>query len=370
MKFQIAIIGAGVVGLAIANELSKYYSNIILIEKWGHFGEETSSRNSEVIHAGIYYPQNSLKAKFCVEGNISIYEYCEKFNIPHQRCTKLIVASSKDELYKIDEIYNNACQLGARELKIIGKSEAETLEPNVKVEAAILSGSTGIIDSHSFMQSLETNSIKNNVDIIYNHKLISIHQSNNWQLTLQSSDGDEFEIESEVIINSAGLSADIVAEMSGIDIYAQNYKLYYAKGHYFKLKASKNNLVQRLIYPIPSKNFSGLGIHVTKDLGGGVKLGPDVFYLPNNEIDYSFEPNLKEKFFEAVSQYLQGVSIDDLEPDYTGIRPKLQKQGEAPKDFIISKDLVGQSYIINLLGIESPGLTSSLEIAKYVKSLL
>lgn len=371
MKFQITIIGAGVVGLAIANELSKYYNDILLIEKWGHFGEETSSRNSEVIHAGIYYPKDSLKAKLCVSGNETLYSYCDKFSIPFKKCGKLIVACTEDDLNSINKIYNNANDLGARDLKILSKNETLSLEPNIKAEASILSPSTGIIDSHSLMQSLEANSLNNGVDFIYNHGVIEISKNQNWLLKVKSIDDDIFDIETEILINSAGLNSDKIAEMAGIDIDEYHYRLHYAKGHYFKLSSSKSGLVSKLIYPIPNKNITGLGIHVTKDLGDGIKLGPDVQYLQNNKIDYDFNENLKEDFYLSVSRYLKGITINDLVPDYTGIRPKLQKEGESQRDFIIKKES-DKSFenLINLIGIESPGLTSSLEIAKYVKNLI
>jgi len=370
MKFQITIIGAGVIGLSIANELSKYYKDILVLEKWEHFGEETSSRNSEVIHAGIYYPKGSLKAQLCVAGNESLYSYCEEFGVPYRNCGKLIVASSVEDLPRMEEIYNNANELGARNLRILNKKETLELEANLKIEGSILSPSTGIIDSHSLMQSFEANAINRGVDIIYGHEVKSIAKKGNWIIGVESVDGDNFEIETEIIINAAGLHSDKIAEFAGIDIESQGYKINYAKGHYFKLNPSKNNIVDRLIYPIPNKNTTGLGIHITKDLGDGVKLGPDVHFLDENVVDYSFKENLKEAFYESVSSYLNNFSIEDLQEDYTGIRPKIQRPGESQKDFIIKKEENQFEGLINLIGIESPGLTCSIEIAKYVKNLI
>jgi L-2-hydroxyglutarate oxidase LhgO len=371
MKYQFIIIGAGVVGLAIAAELSKKHKDILLIEKWGHFGEETSSRNSEVVHAGIYYPKDSLKAKLCVAGNQSIYEYCNKYSIPFNNCGKLIVASSNDDFEKLESIFNNANELGARDLSILNKNQIQKLENNLKVESAILSPSSGIVDSHSLMQTLEAEAINNGVDIIYNHNVIEIIKGHDWQVKVTDEEHSEFEIESEFVINSAGLHSDKIAEMVGMDIDDLGYRLHYAKGHYFKLNPSKNSLVNRLIYPIPAKNTTGLGIHVTLDMGGGIKLGPDVRYLSENIMDYAFDDNLKERFFEAVNSYLDNFSVDDLNPDYVGIRPKIQRQGEAQKDFIIKNESDnGFPNLINLIGIESPGLTCSLEIAKMVKGLI
>lgn len=371
MEYQIIIIGAGVVGLAIAAEISKEHSNILLIEKWGHFGEEISSRNSEVIHAGIYYPKNSLKAKLCVEGNQSIYNYCAKFNIPFNNCGKLIVCPNNSNLEDLEKIYNNANELGARDLKILSKKDTLNLEKNLNAEGSILSPSTGIIDSHSLMQSLEAEAINNGVDIIYEHEVTQINKSSNWEIFIKDREENEYKIISELIINSAGLSSDKIAEMCGLDIKKLGYELHYAKGHYFKLSPSKNNIVNKLIYPIPNKNTTGLGIHVTLDLGGGVKLGPDVKYLKEKTIDYSFDERLKEEFYTSVSSYLNGIEISDLYPDYTGIRPKIQMEGESQKDFVIKRESEnGEPDLINLIGIESPGLTCCLEIGKYVRKLI
>ncbi len=368
MKYKIIIIGAGVVGLAIAYELSKYHKNIAVIEKWHHFGEETSSRNSEVIHAGIYYPKDSLKAKLCVEGNESIYNFADKYSIPYKKCGKLIVASSNNEFDTLELIFNNANQIGARNLKILNQKETNKYESNINATASILSPSSGIIDSHSLMQTLEALSINNQVDFIYNYEVSNIHYNNNWKIKVKQNE-EEFEIESEILINSAGLSSDKIAEMVGININEKKYNLHYAKGHYFKLSSKYDNYVKKLIYPVPPKNTTGLGIHVTLDLGGALKLGPDVHYLDENKIDYSFQDGLKQKFHTAVSSYLKNINIDDINQDYTGIRPKLQQKGEPQRDFIIQKE---ENYkdLINLIGIESPGLTCSLEIGNYVRNLI
>jgi L-2-hydroxyglutarate oxidase LhgO len=372
MKYKIIIIGAGVVGLAIAWELSKYHKDIAVIEKWGHFGEETSSRNSEVIHAGIYYPKNSLKAKLCVSGNQSLYDFAERYSVPYNKCGKLIVATTETEIDKLENIYNNANELGARDLRVLNQNETLEYEKNIVAYSSILSPNSGIIDSHSLMQSLEALSISNNVDFIYNYKVTDIFYNNNWKVKVCDAENyanNEFEIESEILINSAGLSADKIAQMIGLNTDDAGYTLNYAKGHYFKLSSKFNNYVKKLIYPIPPQNTTGLGIHITLDMGGSLKLGPDVHYLDENIADYTFIPDLKSKFYIAVNSYLKNISIEDLSEDYTGIRPKIQKQGEPQKDFIIKKE-DGYNDLINLIGIESPGLTCSLEIGKYVRDLI
>jgi Predicted dehydrogenase len=204
MHSEVVIIGAGVIGLAIGKQLSESGFDVTIIEKWPRFGEETSSRNSEVIHAGIYYPQNSLKAKFCADGNASIYEFADNYNISHRKCGKLIIAQNKSQISKIESIYSHANRIGARDLEIIDKDQIQRLEPNLNAEIAIYSPSSGIIDSHAFMSVLEAKILNHGSQIIYNHELIDINKSQNWDLTIQNK-GDHFQLSSNWVINCAGL---------------------------------------------------------------------------------------------------------------------------------------------------------------------
>ncbi len=371
MDCQIAIIGAGAVGLAIAAELSKYYQDIVCIEKHVHFGNGASSRNSEVIHAGIYYPHNSLKAKLCVEGNSLIYDWCQKYNVPHQKLGKLIIATSTNELEHLHDIYQQGKRNGLDKLELISQEKIKEIEPNIYAIEAINSTTTGIIDSHQFMQSLENFGYNNSVTYSYNSEIIAIEKiPNGYELTLRS-DNETFTITAEIVINAAGLYADKISEMLQINTTENNYSLYFARGHYFRLSGKYHNYVKKLIYPVPVRNWTGIGIHITKDLNGYLKLGPDVEYLTKNIEDYSFNYNKINEFYEAAKRYIPTLSIEDLTPDQTGIRAKLQRQGEPFRDFIIKEESsLNLPNFINLIGIESPGLTSSLAIARYVKKII
>ncbi len=371
MDYQIAIIGTGAVGLAIAAELSKYYQDIVCIEKHVHFGNGASSRNSEVIHAGIYYPDNSLKAKLCVEGNSLIYEWCQKYNVAYQNSGKLIIATSTNELEHLHEIHQQGRRNGLDNLQLISQSQISKLEPNIYAIEAINSTNTGIIDSHQFMQSLENFGYNNSVTYSYNSEVVAIEKiPNGYELSLLS-DKETFKITSEIVINAAGLYADKISEMLQINTTQNHYSLYFARGHYFRLSSKYHNFVTKLIYPVPDRNWTGIGIHITKDLNGYLKLGPDVEYLPDNIEDYSFNYDRLNLFYEAAKRYIPQLQIEDLTPDQTGIRAKLQKEGEPFRDFII-KEESSQNLpnFINLIGIESPGLTSSLAISRYVKKII
>jgi L-2-hydroxyglutarate oxidase LhgO len=369
MDFEIVIIGAGVVGLAIAAELSKISKNILLVEKFPNFGNGTSSRNSEVIHSGIYYPTNSLKSKLCVEGNRLMYDWCKKYNIPHNKIGKYIVAVSNEDEENLFKIFEQGKINGVNTLKLISTEELKKVEPNINASLAIFSPTTGIIDSHSLMQSFEIQAINNGLEIVYNHKVIGIEKlSSGYQITLEF-DENKFTIQTEKVINSAGLYADKIAELVGLDIDTLGYRQFFCRGHYFK--TSKQHIARHLIYPVPEKNWSGIGVHITIDLAGNIKFGPDVMYLTENIEDYTIPMERKPLFYQSIKRYLPLIELEDLQPDQAGIRPKIQKNGEPQKDFIISEENEkGLNGFINLIGIESPGLTSSIAIAKYVKSLL
>ncbi len=372
---QILIIGAGAVGLAIAAGLSNKYKNIIVIERHPFFGNETSSRNSEVIHAGIYYPPNSLKAKLCVAGNRLLYDWCRAYNVSHKRIGKYIVAVNQSELDALNNLYQNAIINGVDGIFKLNKSEISEAEPNIKAAAALFSPSTGIVNSHELMYSFEMVAKKNGADFAYNHTVIGIKRINEgYEISVNDTNRNTSKIICDVVINSAGLDSDTIAALAGINVVNSNYQLTYCKGHYFRLKPSKSTetaYVKRLIYPVPPADMSYLGIHLTLELNGEIKLGPDVEWLSGRQKDYSFPTNLKDKFFESANKFLKGISTDNLFPDQTGIRPRLTTQNGGFRDFIIKeeteKELPG---FINLIGIESPGLTSCLEIAKLVESYI
>jgi L-2-hydroxyglutarate oxidase LhgO len=370
MDANITIIGAGVVGLAIAEKLSEVNKDVFLIEKHLSFGQETSSRNSEVIHAGIYYSRNSLKARLCVEGKWLLYDYCKKFDIPYNNCGKLIVATSEEEIDILESIRLNAIRNGVDDLLVLGREEIAGLEPNIFALKALLSPSTGIIDSHSLMKRFETNSSNNGCQIVYGSEVTGIQQiKNGYRIDLFDSDKKNYSFTTRIIINSAGLTSDKISEMAGIK--DESLKILFCKGEYFRINPPKNRLIKRLVYPVPHQNMEGIGIHVTIDMGGSAKLGPDVKYLESNTYDYKLTVSKQEAFFKSARKFLPFLEFDDLAPEMAGIRPKIQKPGEPIRDFYIMEE-TGRGYpgFINLIGIESPGLTSSIAIAKYVNGLI
>jgi L-2-hydroxyglutarate oxidase LhgO len=370
MDVEITIIGAGVIGLAIAEKISEEHNNVFLIEKHPSFGQETSSRNSEVIHAGIYYPEDSLKARLCVEGKRLLYDYCKKYDVPHNNCGKLIVATSKEEIAVIEGIRQTAMKNGVDDLMVLEREQIAEMEPNIFALKALFSPSTGIVDSHSLMKQYETNTINNGGQVVYGSEVTGIKQiKHGYEITLLDADKKDYSFTSGIVINSAGLTSDKVSEMVGID--DDNLKILFCKGEYFRVNPSKNRLIKRLIYPVPHHNLEGTGIHVTIDMGGGVKLGPDVKYLDSNVYDYKLTASKQETFYKSAKKFLPFLEYDDIVPEMAGIRPKLQRPGEMLRDYYILEES-GRGYpgFINLIGMESPALTSSIAIANYVYNLV
>ncbi|MDQ1265917.1 MAG: hypothetical protein QG635_1069 [Bacteroidota bacterium] len=372
MDYDAVIIGGGVVGLACAARLSERNLRLLLLERHPSFGRETSSRNSEVIHAGIYYPKDSLKAKLCVPGNRSLYKWCEQKNIPHKRIGKYIVAVNHSEKEELENIFQRAKNNGVENIIHASLNRIKSDEPNVKAVAGLWSPDTGIVDSHSLMASFAENARLNGCDFAWKHKVSGINPiGNGYELDILDPENSPCKITTQYIINSAGLDSDLIAEMAGIDIDLAGYRIHFCRGHYFRIVPSKKGLVKHLIYPAPNKKLSYLGIHLTLELSGELKLGPDVEYLPERIQDYRVPENLREQFYIAVSTYLTGLDIDDIYPDQSGIRPKLQTEGGDFRDFIIKEESEkGLPCFINLIGIESPGLTSCLEIARIVNDYL
>lgn len=369
-RFSVCIVGAGVIGLAIAEQLSKSKSidpeKIVLLEQESAFGQHISSRHSEVIHAGIYYPSNSLKAKFCVRGRELLYEHCESFNVPFKKIGKCIVAS-EEEMASLEALQQAAANNGVNDLQYWEGSKLRSEEPAVSAMHALYSPSTGIIDSHSYMQSLYQLATSRGVLFAPYTKVNAIdYDGSGFQLdtTITGKTKEEtYSFRSEVLVNCAGLSAQALAEkIPGIDpsiIPA----LHLCKGDYFTY--SKKNPFNHLIYPLPEKNTTGLGIHSTQDLSGQLRFGPDTEYV--QEVNYDIDVSKKERFANAIRSYFPTVSAEHLQPAYSGIRPKLSAQGETASDFVIQTSAQHRiDNLIQLFGIESPGLTSSLAIAEHI----
>jgi len=367
--FEITIIGAGVVGLAIGARLSKTHPHLVVLEKNKKYGMETSSRNSEVIHAGIYYKPGSLKAQLCVEGRAALYALCERYSIPHKRITKIISASTPQELPKLEPIFNNGIANGAT-LRMLTKEEVLGLERNILTSGGIYSPDTGVISAHGLMDYFHHSIIENggNIQVQCSVVGISLNVNKDYEISINEN-GNISSFTSEIVINAAGLYADGIASLAGIDIDKAGYRLTFAKGSYFAVAPSKAKLISRLIYPVPQNE--GLGVHALMDLNGRLKFGPDVSYVEGPPFEFSVDETKRAAFGNAIRKILLQISDDDISPDMSGIRPKIQREGEAAKDFIIAHESDrGLSGLVNLIGIESPGLTSSPAIARYVDDLL
>ncbi len=367
MDFDVVVIGAGVVGLAIGTELSKETSEVVVVERHKKFGQETSSRNSEVVHSGIYYPAGSLKALLCVEGQKLLYERCEKYDIPYRRCGKFIIAKNNEEIPYLKNLLKKASANGAKG-KLLTSEEVKSYEPNIECIAGLYFPDSGIIDSHGLMKSFEAEIFNNDAEVVYDSEVTGIKKiDNGYEITVTDADGD-FRFTSRVVVNSAGLFADKISAMLGLDL--PEYEIFFWKGEYFAVGNGKNKLVKSLIYPVPNKNI-GLGIHGTIDLNGGLKLGPNGFRISKNNYDYKVKTEHLQEFYTSAKYFLPFLEIEDLHPDQAGIRPKLTATGEDFRDFVIvNEEEKGFPNFINLIGIESPGLTASQAIAKYVKLIL
>jgi len=359
------IIGAGVVGLAIGNELSNQNKDVLVIEAQNDFGKLTSSRNSGVIHAGIYYPEKSLKSKFCVLGNKLIYDYCKKNHIPHANTKKILVASSYDQIKIIDRIKKQAEKNGVEGITKISKNQVSKLEPLICCEEALLIPSSGIIDPISFMRSL-VGRIENSGNMVaYRSSLKKInYDGKNFILLIENK--EQTTIKCKELINSAGLYASDIANK--IEELKKEFvlKTFFAKGDYFSI--NKDLGIRHLIYPIPNE-FS-LGIHLTPELDYSVKFGPDFEWVDDSE-NYKIDINKKKIFTNEIKKYLPSFDSNSLNPSYAGIRPIIEKKDKSMRDFIIQTDSIHSIHnLINLYGIESPGLTSSLSIAEYIRRIL
>lgn len=372
VEIEAVIVGGGVVGLAVAAELTRRNRklSVALLERHDRFGQETSSRNSEVIHAGIYYPEHSLKARLCVEGKHLLYRFCERQEIPHRRLGKLIIARNPEEACLLEPIVKNAEKNGVTDLKILDPRQVSRMEPHLEATAAIWSPSTGIIDSYRLMACLEYLAKQNGAWPAYRHQVTGLQpHDHGFEVQFINPQGKPDSIRCRWLINCAGLYAGQVASWMGIDIEAAGYKIFPCKGEYYSLPYSKAGLVSRLVYSTPLKDSPGLGVHVTKTLDGRLRLGPNAIYV--KEFDYRVDPAHAPLFYREAKHLLPFLELSDLEPEMAGIRPKLQGPGEPFRDFVVRHEVDrGLPGAINLIGIESPGLTACLSLAQTVAGLM
>lgn len=353
------VIGAGVVGLAIARALAQSGREVLVAEATEAIGTGTSSRNSEVIHAGIYYPAGSLKARLCVRGKHLLYAYCAERGIPHKRLGKLIVATSAEQAAQLEGIAQRARANGVDDLLFISGEDAMRLEPALQCTAALVSPSTGIVDSHALMLAYQGDAENAGAQCVFHTPLVSGRVRPEGGFDLQFGGDDAMSLSCNVLINSAGLQAPALARrIDGVPA-ASIPTDYLCKGSYFTL--SGRAPFSRLIYPVPQ--HAGLGVHLTLDMGGQAKFGPDTEWVGTE--DYTLDPARAEVFYAAVRSYWPALPDDALAPGYTGIRPKISGPHEPAADFVIAGPAVhGVRGLVNLFGIESPGLTSSLALAE------
>jgi len=357
------VIGAGVVGLAVARSLALAGREVIVVEAAEGIGTETSSRNSEVIHAGIYYPRGSLMARTCVEGRRLLYDYCAERGVPHRNCGKLIVATDAAESEKLAEIKGRAEANGVEGMRLLDAAEARTMEPNLQCTAALLSPRTGIVDSHSYMLALQGDAESHGAMFAF-HSPVKRGRVVEGGVDLEVGGAEPMNLRCRLVVNSAGLHAPGLAQKIAGLPSDRIPPAYYAKGNYFTLAG--RSPFSRLIYPVPVPG--GLGVHITVDLGGQAKFGPDVEWIDG--IDYTVDPHRADKFYAAVRRYWPGLKDGALQPGYAGIRPKIVPQGAPAQDFTIHGPAEhGVAGLINLFGIESPGLTASLALAERVRDI-
>ena len=365
-KVDIIVIGAGVVGLAAARALALRGREVMVLEAANAIGTGTSSRNSEVIHAGIYYPQGSLKAQLCVQGKQMLYDYCAQRGIGHSRCGKLIVATNESQVAQLQNIIAKAAANGVHDLVLLSREQARVLEPQLECVAAIHSPSTGIVDSHALMLSLQGDIENAGGFVVLNTSVAHINRA---QAAIEVIADDGTQLAANIVINAAGLHAPQVARcIKGLDAcYVP--PTFWAKGNYFTLTGKSP--FSRLIYPVPEA--AGLGVHLTIDLGGQAKFGPDVQWVDSPN-DLAVDPSRGDAFYAEVRKYWPALKDGALQPSYAGIRPKLQgpdNLGGAAGDFVIQGESThGIAGLVNLFGIESPGLTSALAIGGYVSQML
>ncbi len=367
IESDIIIIGAGVVGLAIAAEVSRKGRNVLLLDKHERFGQEQSSRNSGVIHGGIYYETGSLKAELCLEGNRLVYQLGERHGVPTIRCGKMIVAVNQAEEEELEKLFVKARDNGAA-VKMLSQGQMRELEPHLQGRSAFLSPDTGIVDPHSLMSCFLETARSGGLQLLLGTEVTGIEKVAEGMIVGVRDPAGPDSVVTRVVINSGGLHSDRIVELAGIDVDAAGYRLHWCKGEYFSVPGGHRRLVNRLIYPVPMA--ISVGIHVCLDMNWRLTLGPLFHYV--DELDYRVDESSRESFINSsILRALPFIRPSDLHPDTSGIMAMLQGDGEPARDFIIRHEAdKGWPGLINLVGIETPGLTAAPAIGKYVSSLV
>jgi len=365
-QIDCAVIGAGVIGLAVGRALALQGREVMVLEAAGLIGSEISSRNSEVIHAGIYYTPGSGKAELCRAGKIALYRYVKDRGIDHKQCGKLLVATTADQVTKLRSIKENAALNGVNDLVYLSRQDVLALEPECCCQGGLLSPSTGIIDTHSFMISLQADIEAAGGMVVLNARVGAMETAGDTVSLMVETQGETMCLKAGTVVNSAGLAApEIARSMKGFPLTLVPNQ-YYAKGNYFTL--STKSPFNHLLYPVPDES-AGLGIHLTLDLGGQARFGPDVEWV--ERLNYDVAPERAQLFYPAIRRYWPGLPDGSLLPGYSGIRPKLQAPGKPAEDFMIQgPDTHGIAGLVHLFGIESPGMTCALAIGEHITRLL
>jgi L-2-hydroxyglutarate oxidase LhgO len=356
------------VGLAAAAALARRGRSVVVLERNAAIARETTSRNSEVVHAGLYYPPGSLKARLCVEGREALYARCERLGIPHRRLGKIVVATRESEVEALERIERTGTENGAPDLALLSGSEVAKLEPAVHAVAALHSPATGIVDAHALALSYAAEAEAHDAVLALRTEVVAIENAHGLHhVSVSDADGRPATLSCVAVVNAAGLASDRIATLAGLDVGALGYRLHFCKGDYFSLAPSARVRLERLVYPVPTA--AGLGVHATLDLAGGVRFGPDAEYVQGPV--YAVDPAKAERFATSIRSYLPRIEASWLSPAYAGVRPKLAGPGEGFRDFVVSEEsAAGLPGFVNLIGIESPGLTAAHAIGERVASLL
>lgn len=361
---DVVVVGAGAVGLACAATLARGGRELVVIERHDGPARETTSRNSGVIHAGLYYAPRSRKAETCVEGRALLYARCARDGIAHRKTGKIVVATDERERAVLETLYARGRANGAGALELLDGREVRRREPRVRAVAGLFSPESGIVDVHGLVQSYLAEAEAHGARIAYRTELEALEERDGgWRLTTRGTNGERFVLRARFVINAAGLAADRVAAMAGLDVDALGWRLRYCKGDYFTIAPRLGAITTHLVYPVPV--HAGLGVHITMDLGGAYRAGPDAEYVETPR--YDVDPKKAPAFAAALRRYLDGVEPEDLTPDYAGVRPTLQGPGEPPRDFVVEERPRG---LVHLIGIDSPGLTASEALARRVAAIL
>jgi len=364
----IAVIGAGVVGLACGAALARAGHEVLVLERHGAVAQETSSRNSGVIHAGLYYPTGSLKARLCVAGREALYARCRERDIAHRNTGKLVVAADTREVAALEALCARGGANGVPGLRLVDAGEVARLEPRVRAHAALWVPVTGIVDAHELAASYQAELESCGGQVVLHTSVLGLERAGGaWRVLAESGGRERAIVAARAVVNAAGLAADRIAALAGIDVDAAGYRQWPCKGDYFSIAASAGHIAERLIYPVP--HGAGLGVHLTLDLGGRYRLGPDAEYV--EAVSYAVDPGKAGAFAAAARRYLPEIEADQLAAEGAGVRPKLAGPGVEFRDFVIAEESSrGLPGLVNLVGIESPGLTAAGAIAARVADMI